>query len=60
MWGSVHDNSTFVLDVYRRRLSERTGKPARHVSAELAAIDALLSVLGELAGKRAGNSTVVG
>jgi hypothetical protein len=60
MWGSVHDNSTFVLDVYRRRLRERAGKPARQVSEELGAIDALLSVLGGLAGKRAGRSTGAG
>jgi tetratricopeptide (TPR) repeat protein len=52
MWGSVHQNSTFVLEVYRRRLNERAGKPTQQVGTELAAIDALLSVLGELAGKK--------
>jgi hypothetical protein len=54
MWSSVYDNSTFVLDIYRRRLRESAaGASAPDLGAELAAIDRVLSVLGELAGKRA-------
>jgi hypothetical protein len=52
MWGSVYENSTFVLDIYGRRLRDRGGEPTPATAAELAAIDRTLSVLGELAGKR--------
>jgi len=51
MWGKVYDNSTFVLDIYRRRLREGTREPTRQAAAELAAVKGMLSVLGELAGK---------
>ena len=50
-WSSVYENSVFVLEAYRRQLDERTGKSAGTSGEERGAIDAVLSVLGELAGK---------
>jgi hypothetical protein len=53
MWGSVYDNSTFVLDLYRRRLltreAEKSASNGDETAAELAAIDTLLDALAALA-----------
>jgi hypothetical protein len=62
-WKSVFDNSTFLLDVYRRRVTEATGVDSRLVDAGIAearSATALLAVLRRLAGAPAIESAAPG